>query len=84
MIIATILTAWTQDTDGVFTPKLLIDHPLPAGSSCVDITSQNPPHTPNLYLIEIRTDDGAYIDAIEQDTAYNVLTIDEEAEGSAV
>lgn len=82
-MIATILTGWTTQGD-VSTPSLSIDHPLPPGGRCVDITGQFPPHDPNVYVVEVSGVSQEYLDAIESDARYNVISSDEEAEEPAI
>jgi len=75
MIVATIITPWL--IDDVVQPQLLVDHPLPSDSRCVDITSQLAvPPAPNLYLVQVEIEDNTsdYIDTVEQDERYAVIT----------
>lgn len=81
MIIATVVTPWVL-VDDMYSPKVIIDYPLPLGSSYVDITSQqNILPNPNLYIVELSIPDEyeSYVDAIENDTRYAVITAETEA-----
>lgn len=57
-------------------PQLVVDHPLPQGATCSDVTGQpatNLPPTPNLFVVELRGVSQAWLDGVEADANYSVL-----------
>jgi len=78
-MIGRILTPWTGDGKSIATayrPRLLDDHPIPAGASCTDATGQpvaNILPSPNLFTVEVGNVTQAWLDAVAGDATYQVL-----------
>lgn len=69
---------WAQDSDGIWIAGVCLDYLYDAneimkpGTSCSDVTGNNPPTAPDLVNVEVVADE-PLIDQIDADPNYLVL-----------
>ncbi len=68
-----ILTEWGEIGPKDYHPRVLVDHPLPAGAAWSDLSGHRSFPSPNLTLIAVSRAPQAWFDAVEAASPGSVI-----------